>query len=236
MMQGAPLYLLPGLICDDFVWKAQVEALSEFEPVAVQGYGSARSLVGMAEGILESAPDKISVAGHSMGGRVALEMFRMAPERIARLALLDTGVHPVEAGEKEKRLALLEIGLQEGMEALVDVWLPPMVRRDRQSDDAFMAPLKRMCVNAGLKQFEDQIAALLGRTDQRPVLSSIKCPTLVGVGSEDAWSPVSQHREIAAQIQEAELVIFEGAGHMAPVEAPVDVSRALRRWLERESN
>lgn len=236
MTEIAPLYLLPGLICDELVWAAQVRALSSIATVAVPGYGNARSLVSMAERVFASAPEKISLAGHSMGGRVALEMIRMAPDRIERLALLDTGVHPVEPGEKEKRMALLDIGRQQGMEALVDIWLPPMVHPDRQSDDALMAPLRHMCVTAGLQQFEDQITALLGRSDQRPVLSGINCPTLVAVGSDDAWSPVSQHRQIAAEIQDAELVIFEGAGHMAPAESPEEVTKALHRWLERDAS
>jgi pimeloyl-ACP methyl ester carboxylesterase len=235
-MTTAPLYLLPGLICDDLVWKAQAMALSDFDAVAIKGYDNARTLVQMAERVFAEAPDTFTLAGHSMGGRVALEMIRMAPARIERLALLDTGVHPVEPGEKEKRMALLEIGRQKGMEALVDVWLPPMVHPDRRSEDAFMAPLRKMCVNAGLGQFENQIAALLGRSDQAPILASIRCPTLVAVGSEDAWSPVAQHREIASQIRDAEFVVFEGAGHMAPVESPDRVSDALRRWLERDAS
>jgi len=236
MMQAAPLYLLPGLICNEHIWAAQLRALVDFELVAVPGYDNDRSLVTMAARVLASAPAKISLVGHSMGGRVALEMFRMAPDRIERLALLDTGVHPLKAGEEDKRMALLEIGRQKGMEALVDLWLPPMVHPDRRSDDSFMAPLRRMCVSAGIQQFEDQTIALLGRTDQRPLLSEIKCPTLVAVGSEDVWSPVSQHREIAAEIQDAEIVIFEGAGHMAPAEEPDQVSEALRQWLERDAS
>ncbi len=199
------------------------------------GYGDARSLVTMAERVLASAPDRISVAGHSMGARVALEMFRMASGRIERLALLDTAVHGVAPGEKEKRMALLEVGRRRGMEALVDQWLPPMVHPDRRSDAAFMSPLRRMSVRAGLSQFENQVAALLGRVDQRPLLAEIRCPTLVGVGRQDEWSPVAQHRELAAGIRDAELVIFENAGHMAPVEAPGQVSAALRAWLARAS-
>lgn len=228
----APLYLLPGLICDEAIWAAQLRALSDLVSATVPDYGNARSLEEMAERVLASAPARMSLAGHSMGGRVALEAFRISPERIERLALLDTGVHPVEPGEKKKRMALLEIGRRRGMEALVDVWLPPMVHPGRQTDAAFMAPLRNMCVRAGIRRFENQISALLGRADQRPLLSAIRCPTLVAVGSEDAWSPVSQHREIAAQIEGAEFVIFEGAGHMAPAEAPDQVNDALRRWLQ----
>lgn len=235
MTEIAPLYLLPGLICDEVIWAAQVRALSDLTDVVVPDYGDARSLEAMAGRVLRSAPVKISLAGHSMGGRVALEILRIAADRVERLALLDTGVHAVEPGEREKRLALLEIGRRMGMAALVDAWLPPMVHPDRRRDSSFMTPLRNMCVNVGLRKFENHITALLGRTDQQPILSKIDCATLVAVGSADLWSPVSQHRRIAAGIRDAELVIFEGAGHMAPVEEPDQVNAALRRWLEREA-
>jgi pimeloyl-ACP methyl ester carboxylesterase len=231
--RSTPLYLLPGLICDETVWAEQVRSLADFQPAAISGYGNARSLARMAAQVLESAPERISLAGHSMGARVALEMYRLAPERIERLALLDTGVHPLAPGETEKRMALFELGQNEGMEVLVDAWLPPMVHPDRRNDRAFMQPLTEMCLRAGLEQFENQMIALLERPDVRSLLAEISCPTLVGVGSDDAWSPVKQHREIAAAVPDATLVIFEHSGHMSPVETPEPVSDALRQWLER---
>ena len=229
----APLYLLPGLICSDLVWSAQVDALAEYRPVAISGYGDARSLAVMAERVLADTPDRISVAGHSMGARVALEMYRLAPECIERLALFDTGVHPLVPGETEKRLALLQLGKEKGMAALVDAWLPPMVHPDRRSDPSFMEPLRQMCIDAGIEQFENQITALIERADLRPLLPAITCPTLVATGDEDAWSPPEQHREIAASLPNAELVIFKHSGHMAPCETPDLVTDALRTWLNR---
>lgn len=228
----APLYLLPGLICNETVWAAQVQSLAGFRPVAIGGYGNERSLARMAEQVLQSAPERISLAGHSMGARVALEMVRLAPGRIERLALLDTGVHPLAPGEKEKRLALFELGKREGMEKLVDAWLPPMVHPDHRDEPACMRPLREMCLRAGLEQFENQMIALLERPEVRSLLATISCPTLVGVGSDDAWAPVAQHREIAAAIADATLVVFDHAGHMSPFEAPDQVTRALRQWLE----
>ena len=231
--QSAPLLLLPGLICTDLVWRAQSRSLAEFTVRAIPGYGDARSIVAMAERVLAQAPPEVSVAGHSMGARVALEMYRLAPDRIERLALLDTGVHPPAPGEADKRMALLELGRRNGMAALVDAWLTPMVHPCRRNDERFMAPLRRMCIEAGIGQFEGQVAALLGRRDLRPMLPSIDCPVLVGVGDADEWASVEQHREFAAAIPGAELAIFEGAGHMAPCEEPHQVTRALREWLGR---
>lgn len=229
----APLILLPGLICNELVWARQLAALSDFRPAVMHDYGHARSLVTMAGRILDQAPDRMSLAGHSMGARIALEMYRMAPERIERLALLDTGVHPLAPGETEKRMALFELGQREGMAALVDAWLPPMVNPNRRSDQAFMQPLRDMCISAGIDQFENQMMALIDRPDARSLLSTIMVPTLVGVGSEDTWSPVGQHQEIAAAIPASELVVFKGAGHMSPVETPEPVTEALRQWLAR---
>lgn len=228
----APLYLLPGLMCDERIWAEQLAALAAYRPVAVGGYGDARSLVAMARRVLASAPDRISLAGHSMGGRVALEVFRLAPDRVERLALLDTGVHSVAKGEREKRMALLELGRREGMEALVDAWLLPMLHPDRRHDAAFVEPLREMCVSAGIERYENQMTALLERPDARPLMCTIRCPTLIGVGSDDAWASVEQHRAMATAIAGARLVIFEHAGHMTPVEASRQVTAALRDWLE----
>jgi pimeloyl-ACP methyl ester carboxylesterase len=232
-MSDAPLLLLPGLLCDDRIWAPQVAALAEFGPIAVAGYPGARSLAAMAAQALAAAPPRFALAGHSMGARVALEIYCRAPDRVARLALLDTGVHPPTGEEAAKRRALLEVATRDGIAAMVDRWLPPMVHPARRGDDAFMAPLREMAMAGGAARYADQVEALLGRPDFRPMLPAIACPTLVGVGRQDEWSPVDQNRAIAAAIPDAEFVIFEESGHMAPVEAPGQVSAALRLWLER---
>ena len=226
------LLMLPGLLCSDYVWQPQVKALSRYNTIAVTGYGRARSFAAMAEQVLQQAPSRFALAGHSMGGRVALEVFRRAPERVERLALLDTGVHPVQPGEADKRIALLNLGKEQGIEALVDAWLPPMVHPDRRDDDAFMAPLRSMCIEAGLQQFEDQITALLDRPDATPLLGEIRVPTLVATGRDDAWSPPEQHQPIADAIENSTLVVYENCGHMSTVESPNAVSESLSDWMQ----
>ncbi len=232
-MTAAPPLFLPGLMCDQSIWDAQMRALAEFHPVAVPGYGDARTLADMAARALALAPPVFSLVGHSMGARVALEVFRAAPERVERLALLDTGVHPLQPGEPAKRQALLDIGRNHGIERLVDEWLPPMVHPHRRGDAAIMAPMHAMSCVGGFARVEAQIEALLSRPDVIPLLSTIRCPTLVATGRQDEWSPVEQHERIAELIPGAELVIFEESGHMAPVEVPDQVNAALRRWLDR---
>ena len=155
----------------------------------------------------------------------------MAPERVLKLALLDTGIHPRGPGEREKRYALRDIGRAEGMSALVDQWLPPMVAEAHRADQALMLSLHQMSCDAGLAVFEAQTEALLARPDVEDLLRTIGIPTLVATGSEDQWSPPSQHEDIASKIEGSALVVFKGAGHMAPAEAPEDVARALDGWL-----
>jgi pimeloyl-ACP methyl ester carboxylesterase len=223
--------LLPGLLCDASVWSAQVAALKPHANVTVADFSQLDRLEDMARSALVLRPGPLVVIGHSMGARVALEMMRAAPERIARLALLDTGIHPVREGEEANRQILVDLAFNGGMGALADRWLPPMVHEARVHDRSLMEPLKATVMRATPEQHHRQIRALLNRPDPRAVLPTIRCPVLVMVGRQDRWSPPAQHQEIAALIPNAELVVIEDSGHMSTVEQPDRVSRALLRWL-----
>jgi pimeloyl-ACP methyl ester carboxylesterase len=225
-----PLLLLPGLLCDGRVWQAQVDALAPLT-IAVDTYGPADSIVGMAKMVLDGAPSFFNIAGHSMGARVALEIYRLAPERVVGLALISTGVHAVRPDEAEKRRALLALGRSEGVERLLDQWLPPMVHPDLRYAEQPMSFLREMCAAGGVDLYAAQIEAMLKRPALDDLLPNITCPTLVGVGRQDEWSPLSQHQAIAAAIPESTLTVFENCGHFAPVEAPEQVTAALHRWL-----
>ncbi|ATY33507.1 alpha/beta fold hydrolase [Sphingomonas psychrotolerans] len=224
-----PLILLPGLMCDVRIFASQLRAFPT--AIGAPDYGEASSLTAMAELVLEAAPRRFALLGHSMGARVALEVFRFAPDRVARLALVSTGVHLPNAEEASKRHALRDIGRQKGMAALVDAWLPPMVASARQSDEALVTPLRRMCVDAGMGRFEAQIEALLARPEVESLLPRIQVPTLIAVGSEDRWSPPVQHENIAARIPGATLAVVESAGHMLPAETPGALNAAIADWL-----
>jgi pimeloyl-ACP methyl ester carboxylesterase len=222
------VFLLPGLLCDETVWSHQRDALGEFAEVVIPDFRYVNSIPAMAQLVLDTAPRRFSVAGHSMGGRVALEVLRMAPERVERLALLDTGVHPRAAGEESKRGELIDLARSRGMAALAARWLPPMLHPDHSM---LLQPLTEMVLRSTPESFAHQQRALLDRPDARTVLPSIQCPALVLCGWQDTWSPVSQHKEIAASIPHANLVIVEDCGHMSPVEQPAAVTQALREWL-----
>ena len=224
-----PLILLPGLMCDGTMFAAQMAAF----PTAgsAPSYFDLDSLGAMAERALASAPQRFALLGHSMGGRIALEVLRRAPDRVTRLALVSTGTHLPRDGEREGRHALRDLGRSQGIGALVDAWLPPMLGRAAAQDTALVKKLAKMCRNADMAGYEAQEAALLSRPDVTDLLPTIACPVLVAVGSEDRWSTPDQHRAIASAIPGAELVVIEGAGHMLPVEAPLPFNAALARWL-----
>jgi len=221
--------MLPGLICDSRIFTAQADAFAEVWPVP--DYGDAATLTEMARRVLDAAPERFALLGHSMGARVALEIVRSAADRVDRLALVSTGVHLPGDGEAAKRHALRDLGRKWGMPALVDAWLPPMIAPSRPRDQVY-DELRAMCIHAGLARFEAQIAALLARPEVESLLPTIACPTLVAVGSEDRWSPPVQHEAIAALIPAARLVVVEGAGHMLPAERPDALNAAITTWLE----
>ncbi|MQP64675.1 alpha/beta fold hydrolase [Niveispirillum sp. SYP-B3756] len=226
------IYLLPGLLCDGIVWKHQAEALTaDGHEVRIPDFRFFDSLNAMAQAVLAEAPARFALAGHSMGGRVALEIIRQRPDRVDRLGLLDTGTHGPQPGEPEKRQVLIDLAKAEGMTALAARWLPPMVHPDRLQDPDFMGVLTDMVERMSPEIYEGQVRALLNRPDAGPGLSRIGCPVMLGVGRQDGWSPPAQHQAMADAIPQAKLEIFEQSGHMAPMEAPVAVTQALRRWL-----
>lgn len=226
------LLFLPGLICDSRIYAPQQAAFPE--GLVLDGYGMADSLVEMARVALahadERGAEKLDVFGHSMGGRVAMEIVRLAPHRVRRLALVSTGIHPVGENEPAKRAELQQVGYDNGFEALVDTWLPPMVA-DHNRDTPEYAAMREMCMSKGQAVFDAQIKALLGRAPFDELLADLRCPTLVMTGELDAWAPPSQHEAIASKLSNAKLVIVPGAGHMIQLEAPDAVNAAIADWL-----
>ena len=232
------LVLLPGLMCDAAVWAPQVQAFSPLLPCWVPSYEQRDSLTAMADLVLASAPtERFSLAGHSMGGRVALEVVRRAPQRVERLALLDTGTHPLapgEVGERERagRMALLSQSRRQGMRGMGSLWARGMVHPDQRNTPLFESILD-MLERSSPEQFAAQINALLTRPDAAPQLAAITCPTLVLCGRQDTWSTPEQHQVMHTAIPNAELLIIEQCGHMSTVEQAPDVNRALATWLSR---
>lgn len=223
-----PIVLVPGLICDARVFDAQVEALPG--AIAMAGHGERKSLTEMASHMLALAPPRFALLGHSMGARVALEMWRMAPNRIERLCLMSAKVSPVAANEAAGRFALRDIGRVQGFSAMVDAWLMPMLAPAARTDAEVVARLVTMCREQGLLAYEAQIHALLHRPDAEAVLASVDCPTLVATGELDGWSPPEHQSLIKAILPGAQIEIVSGAGHMLPAEAPEAVNQIIKQW------
>lgn len=229
--------LLPGLLCDEAVWAHQLPALSAFGECFVPDYGLRDSLGSMADYVLASMDgERLLVAGHSMGGRVALEIFRRAPERVAGLALLDTG-HQAratgDAGERERaqRFALLEVAREKGMRAMGEQWAPGMVHSDRLDSDLYRSILD-MIERSTPGKFHAQIRALLDRPDATTLLGALRCPTMLVCGRDDRWSPLARHEEMQTLVRGSRLRVIEHSGHMSTMERPDDVTEALVEWAK----
>ena len=235
---ASTLVLVPGLMCDEAVWSPLYPHLPPSWACQVVDHGDADSLTVMAQRLLDQAPAQFAIAGHSMGGRVALEVARLAPDRVRGMALLDTGHLPRpagEAGEQEraKRHALLDIARAQGVRTMASQWVKGMVHPDRLADAALIEDILRMFERKSADLFDAQIRALLARPDASPVLEALRVPTLLACGRQDSWSPVPQHEAMRVHAPQAVLEVIEDAGHMAPMEQPAATAGVLARWLAR---
>jgi pimeloyl-ACP methyl ester carboxylesterase len=237
-MRALPLLLVPGLMCDHTVWDPLMPQLTALHPCQVVDHGQADTLTQMASQLLRDAPPQFCLAGHSMGARVGLEVLRLAPARVAGVALLDTGYLPLPAGqageaEISKRMSLLQIAQKQGVREMAQTWAQGMVHPDRLNDAALMEAVLQMFERKTADIFAKQLQALIHRPDGSDVLSRIAVPTLIGCGRQDAWSPPTQHEAMHQLAPHAKLDIYEDAGHMAPMEQPQAVADSLLRWLAR---
>lgn len=223
--------LLSGLLCDETFWTDIPRRLAGVAEVQVMSFRGFSSIPDMAQHVLDNAPRRFAVAGHSMGGRVALEIMRAAPRRVTGLALLNTGVHAVRDGEPQSRGHLLRVAQEQGMSALAAEWLPPMLGGDVARAAELLPRLRAMIERFTAQAYAGQVSAMLNRPEVLSLLPSIAVPTLLLSGSDDVWSPVSQQQSIRRRIPHATLFEIHGAGHMAPLERPHAVAVALREWL-----
>lgn len=225
------LLLLSGLLCDQGFWSDIPQRLAGVADVSVVSFRGLSSIAAMARYVLDRAPPRFALAGHSMGGRVALEVFREAPKRVSGLALLNTGVHGVRDGEPQSRARLMRIAYEQGMPALAAEWLPSMMGSDAARTAELMPKLAAMIQHFSAEEFAEQMNAMLHRPEVMTLLSSIGVPTLLLSGSDDTHSPVSQQQSIRRKIPHAALFEVHRAGHMAPMERPDSAALALREWL-----
>jgi pimeloyl-ACP methyl ester carboxylesterase len=231
-MRRTPLVLLPGTLLDAELFGHQIVHLSDAAAITVGDLASDDSIAGMARTVLAAAPQRFALAGLSLGGIVAFEIMRQAPERVTRLALLDTNPLPPRS---EQFAAWAELGgLAEAgrLDQVVDRLLPGLLRPGWHADARTERAVRAMADRVGAAAYGRQLRALAGRADSRPTLRTIACPTLVLVGRQDALTPVALHEDMAAAIPNAALVVVEQCGHLSPLEQPQAVTAALRYWLQ----
>ena len=226
------LLLLPGMMCDAGLWQAQVDALQDQYNVHVGDIGCADKVSDIAQDVLAAAPAQFAVAGLSMGGIVAMEMWRQAPERIQRIALLDTNFRadvPDRFDIRNRQIAQVRAGALR--EVLRDELKPNYLASGQQRNIALLDEVVEMGVRQGAGVFERQSLALRDRPDSSTTLPTIDRPVLVLCGDEDRLCSPELHREMVALLPDAELEIINNCGHLSTMEQPEAVNRALRSWL-----
>lgn len=227
-----PLVLVPGLLCDSRLWNAQAEGLAGLaDSVHVPDVTGHDSMRGLASAVLEEAPERFALAGLSMGGYVALEITRQAPERVEALALLDTSARPDTPEQTETRLALIELARDGRFDEVWRTLLPKIVHPDRVEDPDIVSAVEGMANSVGPEAFERQERAIIGRPDSRPALAGISCPTLVLCGRDDALTPPHLHEELTDGIPGARLRVVDRCGHLSTLERPEETTDAMREWL-----
>jgi pimeloyl-ACP methyl ester carboxylesterase len=233
----SPLILLPGLLCDAALWEPQLSDLADIADFFVADLTDQQSIEEMAASVLRDSPWKeFALAGLSMGGYVAQEIVRQAPQRVKKLALLDTRSRSELPEETERRKALMQLA-QSGRNftPVTNRMLPFLVHESRVKDAGLVKIIREMAERTGIEAYLRQQEAIIARPDYRSMLPSIACPALVLCGRQDKLTPLHNSEEMAKAIPGAALVVVEECGHMSTLERPGEVNRALRAWLEGRS-
>jgi len=230
-MTPLPVLALPGLLLDERLWQHQAAALGAERPLTSFPLTPQASMGELAAAALARAPaGRFALAGLSMGGYLAFEIVRRAPDRVAALALLDTSARPDTPQASEGRrsaIAQSAADFDGVVAALVGRFLHP----SRLHDEALVATVRAMAHGIGRERFVHQQQAIMGRADSRPTLAQIRCPTLVLCGRDDVLTPLELHEEMHAGIAGSRLVVLDRCGHLSPLERPEEVTQALRQWL-----
>ena len=231
MPDPQPILLIPGLTATPRFYEPVLPALWRFGPLTVADHTRDDSMAAIARRVLASAPPRFALAGHSMGGYIALEVMRQAPDRVAKLALLDTAARADTAEQTERRRQQIAVAAGGKMQAIVDLQFPNLVHPARRNDAALRRACDLMAEETGAQAFIRQQNAIIGRPDSRPSLAAIRCPTLILVGEQDAVTPPERSQEMAAAIAGARQIVVPECGHMCALEQPARLVQEMVRWL-----
>jgi pimeloyl-ACP methyl ester carboxylesterase len=232
MPSKTPLVLLPGLLCDAALWRHQIETLADLAEITVADLTQADQAGAAAQRVLASAPDEFALAGLSMGGYIALEIMRQAPDRVARLALLDTSARPDTHEKMKFRQELIDLARSGQFKGVTPRLLPKLIHPERMADADLVGSILAMAERVGRAAFLRQQRLLMNRPDSRHDLALIHCPTVVVCGRQDGLTPLADSEEMAEKIPRGKLVVIEECGHLSTMERPRAVSAVLRYWLQ----
>jgi pimeloyl-ACP methyl ester carboxylesterase len=231
MPDPLPTVLIPGLTCSARLYAGQIPALWRFGPVTVADHTRDDTMAAIARRILAAAPPRFALAGLSMGGYIAFEIMRQAPDRVAKLALLDTGARAEAPEQTERRKVVIALAKSGRYAEVPDIAFPLYVHRNRHNDAGLKQTVRMMAEETGVDAFLRQQQAIITRPDSRPGLGAIKCQTLVLVGDGDEATPPELAREIAGAVGGARLVVIPACGHLSTLEQPDKVTAALLDWM-----
>lgn len=227
-MAADNILLLPGMMCDARLWHFQAAALPQ--PVFHAETTRADNFPTMAEQVLAVSPQRFALAGLSMGGILAFEIWRQAPERVTHMALLDTNPHAEIPERKALRPQQIETALAGGLRELAIESLKPLYLAEAHRDnEGLLGTILDMALDLGPEVFRRQSLALRDRVDSVPTLATIDCPAVVICGDEDTLCPIEYHRLMAEKIPRARLVVVENCGHLSSLEQPEVVTEELRQ-------
>lgn len=225
-----PLIMLPGLLNDERLWAQQQAILGRDRPVHIPDLTQDTSIAGMAARVLDAAPERFALAALSMGGYVALEIVRQAPQRVERLALVDTMARPDSPARARVRRGLLELAHMGTFKGVTPQLLPKLLHRRSLGTPA--ADLVRaMAQTVGREGFISQQQAIIGRADYSSLLEQIRVPTLVIVGEDDQITPLEEAHFMHRHIAGSRLVVIPECGHLPPLEHPQRTCELLQEWL-----
>ena len=225
------LVLLPGLLNTRRVFEPLIAELGDAADVVVPELHHCESIEDMAQAALGLAPQRFALGGFSMGGYVAFEMLRQAPQRVERLALIDTQASPDPPESTARRRAFIDQSRIGRFHGVTSTLMPSLIHPSRLDDTSVTQPIVEMAQVIGADGFAREQRAIMARPDSRPLLVEIKVPTVVISGRQDRTVPLARAEEMAADIAQSQLVVLEQCGHMAPLERPAELAAALRRWL-----
>ncbi|KKJ77481.1 alpha/beta hydrolase [Kiloniella litopenaei] len=234
MQEKERLFFLPGLLCNQRLWSPQLDHFKDKYLCEVADLTQASSIRELAVQALKQVRGKFNLVGLSMGGYVALEILRIAPERVKRLALIDTKARADSPEQKRRRRGLLSLAGRGKFKGVTPHLMPLLIHPDRMDDTSLTSEIYKMAEEVGQEAFVRQQTAILDRESHLDILPKIKCPVQVICGRDDLITPLDCSEEIASLTPSAELLVLEDCGHLSNIELPAQVNKVLQDWLERD--